>query len=117
VSDRISRRLVADTGRHHRRREARRQLLASDVRQRAQVERCGRKWATKRSELMASLLPALRALADDLRTVFMMCEMEEIPGAEVARILKPRSGPRIPRRTAEFGRTVPEGPRDAVRIV
>ena len=32
------------------------------------------------------------ALADDLRTIFMMCDLEEIPGAEVARILKLSEG-------------------------
>lgn len=84
--------IAVNVARRHRRQEARRQLLASDVQSRVQAERDGPKWGTARSELAATLLPALRALADDLRTVFMMCEMEEIPGAEVARILKLSEG-------------------------
>lgn len=78
--------IAVNVARHHRRREARRQLLANHVKCRAQADRCDQ--GPTRSELAAWLQPALRALTDDLRTVFMMCELEELSGAEVARTLQ-----------------------------
>lgn len=78
--------------RHYRRSETRRQLLVSDIRRPAVVRHHDPEADAACSELSARVAAALAVLPDHLRTVFIMRELREIPGAEVARLLNLSDG-------------------------
>jgi RNA polymerase sigma-70 factor (ECF subfamily) len=46
----------------------------------------------ERKELLERLSAALRDLPQELREAFVMCELEEVPGVEAARVLDVRQG-------------------------
>ncbi|MBI5487479.1 MAG: RNA polymerase sigma factor [Deltaproteobacteria bacterium] len=48
--------------------------------------------ALERRELVERLGAALRTLSHDLRAAFVLCELEEVPGIEAARVLGVREG-------------------------
>jgi RNA polymerase sigma-70 factor (ECF subfamily) len=78
--------------RHYRRQEARNRLLHRQAPRRAGGERGDPELAAARREQAAILQAALSGLSDELRTVFLLCEMEECTGAEAARILQLSEG-------------------------
>ena len=79
--------IAANVVRHHCRSEGRRRSLLQRAEfQTQEPARCPTREVERRL-LLGQLLDALPTLPPDLRTAFVMCEVEEIPGPEVARSL------------------------------
>jgi RNA polymerase sigma-70 factor (ECF subfamily) len=84
--------IAANVVRHTVRSETRRKgmLLACARLPQADVPTPDR--VAERHELLERLAVAIRSLSHDLRVAFVLCDLEEIPGAEVARALGIREG-------------------------
>ena len=84
--------VAANVARHHARAEGR---LRKAHAQLAEVPRGGGSRpdeTAERRQLVARLAAALLDLSHDLRVAFVMCDVEEVPGVEAARVLKVRAG-------------------------
>jgi RNA polymerase sigma-70 factor (ECF subfamily) len=80
--------IAANVVRHHVRKEVRRRALASAAASEGETVAPRRPDdAAVGRELMALLERALASLPQDVRLVFTLCELEDVKGAEVARIL------------------------------
>lgn len=84
--------IAANLARHHIRGEVRRRAAFETVRRGVPPSSARPDDAAERQQMMARLGEALGELPHDLRTAFVMCELEEIPGVEVARVLGIREG-------------------------
>lgn len=76
--------------RHHVRSAKRRRDLLADVPEPAQVR--GPDVDAIRRQQMHRLAAALERLPHDLRVVYVMCDLEDVPGVEAARVLDVRQG-------------------------
>jgi RNA polymerase sigma-70 factor (ECF subfamily) len=83
--------IAVNVARHHRRGNARRRRVISEPQEAerpSQVPHVDRPDETaERRELLRALDHAIQALPAALREVFVACEIEDLPGAEVARLL------------------------------
>ena len=84
--------IAANVVRHHARTEARRHNFLNNLRlvDEAPTDTPGD--AVERREVGRRLGAALEALDDSLRIPFVMCDVEGLPGSEVARVLNLRQG-------------------------
>ncbi len=78
--------IAANVARHHHRSQHRRMRLGSDWPADCETADCPEKQAVQR-EFLQRLKLALEALPHEQRVAFVMCDLEEIPGVEVARAL------------------------------
>lgn len=86
--------IAVNVTRHHRRSERRRHALCEGL---AEAHREPRpvyaiEANAERQLLLQRLSAAVASLPHELRTAFVMCELEELPGLEVARVLGWRPG-------------------------
>jgi RNA polymerase sigma-70 factor (ECF subfamily) len=79
--------IAANVGRHHVRSESRRRAFLGALRDRLPRQTDDANQVTERRDLLRRLGALLSALPHDLRVVYVMCDLEEIPGAEVAEAL------------------------------
>lgn len=79
--------VAVNVARHHRRSESRRMQLLSGAARQPQPSVQGPDQGAARGELRQRLAQAIEALPHDLRVAFVLCDLEEIAGAEVARAL------------------------------
>ncbi len=84
--------IAANLVRHRARSEGRRKAALADLAQAAPAATRGPDDAAIRRELVARMRDALASLPDELREVFVMCEVEEVPGVEAAKVLGLREG-------------------------
>ena len=84
--------VAANVARHHVRSEMRRRSMLASVDQPGVSEGRPPERAAESRELLGRLAQALDALPHDLRVAFIACELEELPGAEVAHALGIREG-------------------------
>ncbi len=84
--------IAANLVRHRARSEGRRKAALADLALSAPLPSRGPDDAAIRRELVARMQTALAGLSPELREVFVMCEIEEVPGVEVARVLGLRQG-------------------------
>jgi len=83
--------IAANVGRHHVRSESRRRAFLGNLRE-CQPAGDGEAGAdavrsVERRDLLRKLTALVTALPHDLRVVYVMCDVEELPGAEAARAL------------------------------
>lgn len=78
--------------RHRARSEGRRKAALADLASTAPAPSRGPDDAAMRRQLVARMQAAVAALPDDLREVFVLCEIEEVPGVEAAKVLGLREG-------------------------
>ncbi len=84
--------IAVNVVRHHIRSQMRRRMLSIALLRSSKEDRQGPEQLAERRELVVRLERAVAALPHELRTAFVMCELEEIPGTEVARVLNWRQG-------------------------
>jgi RNA polymerase sigma-70 factor (ECF subfamily) len=84
--------IAANVVRHHVRAEARRRTFLDDLSLVPEPHSETPVEAVERRQLRRRLAAALDQLGDDLRIPFLMCDVEGLPGAEVARVLELREG-------------------------
>lgn len=84
--------IAVNVSRRHRRTEGRRRTATSDLGRQPQRPSSAPDEATHNRQLVAHLLGALAALPPELREAFVMCDLEEVPGAEAAAVLGIRPG-------------------------
>jgi len=82
--------IAANTVRHHIRGAVRRRAALADVPPPALAGTPDD--AAMRAQQVHRLAAALEELPDDLRVVYVMCDLEEVPGVEAARVLGLRVG-------------------------
>jgi RNA polymerase sigma-70 factor (ECF subfamily) len=82
--------IAANTVRHHIRGAVRRRAVLAAVPPPAAAGTPHE--AAMRTEQVHRLAAALEELPDDLRVVYVMCDLEEVPGVEAARVLGLRAG-------------------------
>jgi RNA polymerase sigma-70 factor (ECF subfamily) len=82
--------IAANTVRHHIRSAKRRRDALADLPEPAPGR--GPDDAAMRTQQMSRLAAALDQLPHDLRVVYVMCELEDIPGVDAARALDVRAG-------------------------
>ncbi|MBV8758890.1 MAG: RNA polymerase sigma factor [Deltaproteobacteria bacterium] len=82
--------IAANTVRHHIRSSVRRRAALADIPPPPAAHPPDA--ATARAQELHRLAIALEQLPDDLRIVYVMCELEEVPGVEAARALGLRAG-------------------------
>ena len=82
--------IAANTVRHHIRGNVRRRAALADVPPPPDVRTPDA--AAARAQQVHRLAVALERLPDDLRVVYVMCDLEEVPGVEAARALGLRAG-------------------------
>jgi RNA polymerase sigma-70 factor (ECF subfamily) len=84
--------IAANLVRHRARSEGRRKAALADLACAAPVPSRGPDDVAIRRELVARMQAALADLPVELREVFVLCEIEEVPGVEAARVLGLRAG-------------------------
>jgi RNA polymerase sigma-70 factor (ECF subfamily) len=85
--------IAANAVRHHVRTEVRRRRMISVFAEQPEpIAATGLQETIERRELLARLGEALKGLSHDLREAFVLCDLEEISGAEAARALGVREG-------------------------
>jgi RNA polymerase sigma-70 factor (ECF subfamily) len=87
--------IAVNVGRHHVRSLVRRRKWMADTEEERPSQVPGRDrpdHAAEHREMLERLSRAVDALPDPLREVFVACEIEDLPGAEVARVLGIREG-------------------------
>lgn len=84
--------IAVNIARHYRRSEGRRQVMTVDLGRHVNEPGRSPENQAEHAELVSRLAKALPQLPEDLRTAFVMCELEDRPGAEVARVLHWREG-------------------------
>lgn len=85
--------VAANLARHHARGEGRRRHMLAGVAAEPPSQGPTRPdQLVERRQLVALVAGALGALPHDLRVAFVMCDVEEIPGVEAARVLGVREG-------------------------
>lgn len=82
--------IAANTVRHHIRSNVRRRAALADVPPPPDVHAPDA--AAARAQHLHRLAAALEQLPDDLRVVYVMCDLEEVPGVDAARALGLRAG-------------------------
>jgi RNA polymerase sigma-70 factor (ECF subfamily) len=82
--------IAANTVRHHVRGAARRRAAYADVPEPAPARTPDT--AAMRAQQVHRLAAALEELPHDLRTAYVMCDLEDVPGVEAARVLGVRAG-------------------------
>jgi RNA polymerase sigma-70 factor (ECF subfamily) len=87
--------IAANVARHYVRSESRERALLSELGKQVELAGIGARRpdeTAEQSEMLERLADALAELPQDLRVVFVACELEDLPGAEVARSLGVREG-------------------------
>lgn len=84
--------IAVNVSRHHRRAEARRNSATTSFVGQSQGAPMTPDEATRKREFAVHLQHALAELPRDLREAFVMCDLEEVPGAEAAAVLGVREG-------------------------
>jgi RNA polymerase sigma-70 factor (ECF subfamily) len=84
--------IAVNIARHYRRSEGRRRVMTVEVGHHPRASGPSPEHDAAQAEQVARLAWALPQLSEDLRTAFVMCELEDQPGAEVARVLNWREG-------------------------
>jgi RNA polymerase sigma-70 factor (ECF subfamily) len=84
--------IAANVVRHHVRAEARRRTFLDSMTWVPERRSDNPAEAVERQQLGRRLADALAQLSDDLRIPFVMCDVEGLPGTEVARVLALREG-------------------------
>jgi RNA polymerase sigma-70 factor (ECF subfamily) len=84
--------IAVNIARHHQRGESRRLSLWRRSGDPERVDAATPESASQRSELCGRLTAAVAELPESLRAPFILCEIEELPGAEAARLLNLREG-------------------------
>lgn len=84
--------VAANVVRRHVRAEVRRRTLAAGLQLEPAASSAPPDDAIQARQLLALISEAQRQLPHDLRVVFVMCDLEDVPGAEAARILGLREG-------------------------
>jgi RNA polymerase sigma-70 factor (ECF subfamily) len=84
--------IAANVVRHHVRSEARRRVFLDNMSWVPEPRTETPAEAIERRQLRRRLTVALAQLSDDLRIPFVMCDVEGLPGTEVARVLDLREG-------------------------
>lgn len=84
--------VAANVVRHHVRAEVRRRTLAAGLVLEPLPANSSPAEAIQERQLLAQVVEAQQELPHDLRVVFMMCDLEDVPGAEAARALGLREG-------------------------
>jgi RNA polymerase sigma-70 factor (ECF subfamily) len=79
--------IAANRARQHLRTEGRRHNLLSVLSREPSRDSARPDQSTENHEMLIHLEEALQALPHDLRTAFVMCDLEEISGVEAARVL------------------------------
>jgi RNA polymerase sigma-70 factor (ECF subfamily) len=79
--------IAANVGRHHVRKEIRRHSFLTALRGCLPEPSTDANQVNERRDLLRRLSQVVAALPHDLRVVYVMCDLEEIPGVEVAEIL------------------------------
>ena len=79
--------IAANVGRHHVRGETRRRAFLSSLRGWLPTRTADANEVNERRDLLRCLTRVLSALPHDLRVAYVMCDVEEIPGVEVAEAL------------------------------
>lgn len=84
--------ICANLARHHLRGEMRRKGFLRAVQDHPQTPLRRPDDDSERRQLLVRLQQAITELPDDLRAPLVLCDMEELPGAEAARVLGLREG-------------------------
>ena len=84
--------IAANLSRHHTRSEVRRRILLSGVALQSVEPRPAPDQSAERRQFLDRLRELLAGLPHELREAFILCDVEEIPGVEVARVLDIREG-------------------------
>jgi RNA polymerase sigma-70 factor (ECF subfamily) len=85
--------VASNVARHHGRGEARRRAMLAGVAAFPEPPGPARPdQAAERRQLVALMGRAIAELPHDLRVAFVMCDLEEVPGVEAARVLGLREG-------------------------
>jgi RNA polymerase sigma-70 factor, ECF subfamily len=84
--------IAANIARHHLRDEGRRLAGVSALAERPRAEAGRPDEVAAERELIARIGEAVAALSHDLRVVFVLCDLEGVPGVEAARVLGLRDG-------------------------
>ena len=84
--------ICANLARHHLRGETRRKGFLRAVQDHPQTPLRRPDDDSERRQLLVRLQQAITELPDDLRAPLVLCDMEELPGAEAARVLGLREG-------------------------
>jgi RNA polymerase sigma-70 factor (ECF subfamily) len=79
--------IAANIGRHHVRSESRRRTFLTALRDCIPAPTADANQVHERRDLLRRLGNVLSALPHDLRVVYVMCDVEEVPGVEVAEVL------------------------------
>jgi RNA polymerase sigma-70 factor (ECF subfamily) len=79
--------IAANVGRHHVRKEARRHSFLTALRGCLPASSPDANQVNERRDLLRRLGHIVATLPHDLRVVYVMCDVEEIPGVEVAEVL------------------------------
>ena len=84
--------IAANVARHHVRGEMRRRAMLAEVSSRPAPMSGAPDDAAAHRQLLERLREALAALPRELRETFVLCDLEEVPGAEAARAMGVREG-------------------------
>ncbi len=85
--------IATNVARHHARSQTRQRALHTAAAAAFRPQPASRPdQIAEQRELLARLQTALDGLSHDLRVAFVMCELEEVPGVEAARVLGIREG-------------------------
>ena len=84
--------IATNVARHHYRGQKRRAQLAEHVSHLPGPVERGPDQSAARSEFLVRLADELDRLPHDLRVAFVMCDLEDVPGVEVARVLSVPEG-------------------------
>lgn len=84
--------IALNLARHHVRAEGRRRNMLDGFARQGDAEAAQPDDLAAQKELLSRLEGAIHELPEELRVVFVMCGLEEVPGVEVARLLGLREG-------------------------
>ncbi len=84
--------IAANLARHHVRGEQRKSAAFGSLASVPKTNPADVAGSVERKQLVTRLQAALEGLPEDLRVAFVMCDLEETPGVEVARVLGLRPG-------------------------
>lgn len=84
--------IAANLARHHLRGDSRRRNLLSVVAEQPAAPHARPDDDSERRQMLAQLHQAITELPPELRAPLVLCDMEELPGAEAARVLDLREG-------------------------
>lgn len=84
--------IAANLSRHYTRGEARRRAMLTGVASEVVEPRTAPDQSAERNELLRRLGTLLTELPHELREAFILCDIEEVAGVEVARVLNIREG-------------------------